>query len=40
MSGARRDWLDGGLSITDDVDAQVDCDFLNLLSSSSDEFSV
>lgn len=33
-------WLDGGQSDTDHVDAQVECDLLNLLSSSSEEFSV
>ena len=40
-SNARRDWLDGVPLINDDADAlQVECDFLHLLSSSSDEFSV
>ena len=40
-STARRDLLDGVPLITDDADAQqVECDFLHLLSSSSDEFSV
>ena len=40
-SSARRDWLEGGLLTTDNADAQqVECDFLDLLSSCSDEFSV
>ena len=40
-SSARRDLLNGGLLTTDDADAQqVECDFLDLLSSYGDEFSV
>ena len=39
-SNAHRDWLDGGLLTTDNADPQVECEFLNLLSSSSDKFSV
>ena len=40
-SSARRDWLEGGLLTTDNADAQqVECDFFDLLSSCSDEFSV